>query len=259
MWTDECLSTLRGIENDSSASTPFLLVADSLTSTMPELFLPGLPYQSFDLARGVAWLRAAGVKYYLTHGGIAEQSAGQVSDFILRATSGPWKVWEVRDSTIVEAVTTEPVVLNHADNDTLWRKAGTTYTDVQSPTLLAASGPATWQRVDPGEVPEKAVPAVTVSAVTVNNSSVSFHVDRPGTPVLVRVSYFPNWRAKGALGPFRVSPNFMVVVPQSTDVRLSYQRSSVDWLAVALGLVGVIGVLLLIRRRPIAPAEPSAS
>ena len=34
-----------------------------------------------------------------------------------------------------------------------------------------------------------------------------------GSPVLVKVSYFPNWEASGAEGPYRVTPNLMVVVP----------------------------------------------
>jgi acyl transferase domain-containing protein len=33
---------------------------------------------------------------------------------------------------------------------------------------------------------------------------VSFRVDEVGVPVLVRVSYFPNWSVDGAEGPFRV-------------------------------------------------------
>ena len=43
-----------------------------------------------------------------------------------------------------------------------------------------------------------------------------------GTPVEVRVSYFPNWKASGADGPWRVAPNLMVVVPTSHDVTLTY-------------------------------------
>ena len=52
----------------------------------------------------------------------------------------------------------------------------------------------------------------------------SFHVDQVGVPVLVKVSYFPNWEVDGAEGPYRVAPNFMVVVPTQNDVRLHYGR-----------------------------------
>ena len=80
------------------------------------------------------------------------------------------------------------------------------------------------------------------------DSSVSFHVSRVGTPVLVKVSYFPNWHASGADGPWRVTPNLMVVVPTSHDVTLSYGRSSADdlgQLATLVGLVALVGLFVV--------------
>ena len=83
------------------------------------------------------------------------------------------------------------------------------------------------------------LPEITVSDVEIGEQSVHFHVDRIGVPVLVRVSYFPNWQAHGAEGPYRVAPNFMVVVPTSNDVSLTYERSSLDWFFYALTLCGI--------------------
>ena len=65
-------------------------------------------------------------------------------------------------------------------------------------------------------------------------------------PVLVKVSYFPNWTAHGAEGPYRIAPNMMVVVPTSNDVRLTFDRSRSDLFFYAL--TG-IGILLLIASR----------
>ena len=78
-----------------------------------------------------------------------------------------------------------------------------------------------------------------VSAVTQTDSSLSFHVSRVGTPVLVKVSYFPNWHASGADGPWRVTPNLMVVVPTSHDVTLTYGATAANDLGLAATLVGV--------------------
>jgi len=83
------------------------------------------------------------------------------------------------------------------------------------------------------------LPEIAVTDVAVGEESVSFHVDQIGVPVLVRVSYFPNWQATGADGPYRVAPNFMVVVPTSNDVTLTYERSSLDWFFYALTLGGI--------------------
>ena len=69
----------------------------------------------------------------------------------------------------------------------------------------------------------------TTSPTTQN--SIGFRVDRTGIPVLVKASYFPNWQVDGGAGPYRVAPNFMVVVPDETRVTLSYGWTPVDVLA----------------------------
>jgi len=66
-----------------------------------------------------------------------------------------------------------------------------------------------------------------------------------GTPVLVKVSYFPNWHASGADGPWRVTPNLMVVVPTSHDVTLSYGRSAADNLGQLATLAGLIALVVM--------------
>jgi uncharacterized membrane protein len=129
----------------------------------------------------------------------------------------------------------------------------------------SADGPSTWTRVAIGDrnpvvVPE---PATTVSDVRQSDQSISFHVDRVGTPVEVRVSYFPNWRASGADGPYRVAPNLMVVVPTSNDVTLDYGRSPSDDLGQLITLVSVAAVVAIAvidrRRRKAARARRAAA
>ena len=90
---------------------------------------------------------------------------------------------------------------------------------------------------------------VAISDVELGEQSVSFSVDRVGVPVLVRVSYFPNWKVDGATGPYRVAPNMMVVVPTENDVRLEFSSSNMDRLAYGLTLVGFGTVMVTYRRQ----------
>jgi hypothetical protein len=92
------------------------------------------------------------------------------------------------------------------------------------------------------------MPQVEVSNVDINEQSLSFDVDRTGVPVLVKVSYFPNWDAKGAEGPYRIGPNMMVVVPTSNHVEMTYGRSTSDYVTILLSLVG-IGLCFVWRRK----------
>ena len=84
---------------------------------------------------------------------------------------------------------------------------------------LAESGPDEWERVAVDdwmathEAPATPLDPVTITDITTGEDEITFSVDQVGVPVLVRTSYFPNWKVEGADGPYRVSPNLMVVVP----------------------------------------------
>jgi uncharacterized membrane protein len=88
-----------------------------------------------------------------------------------------------------------------------------------------------------------------VSDVKVEQESVSFSVDRVGVPVLVKVSYFPNWQVKGASRVYRSAPNMMVVVPTEKNVTLSYESSQLDRSSYVITLFGIVMAVFLFRRR----------
>ena len=70
-------------------------------------------------------------------------------------------------------------------------------------------------------------------------------MDRVGTPVEVRISYFPNWQATGAAGPWRVAPNLMVVVPTSHEVTLTYGNVPADYVGQLVAVVSLVAVIAL--------------
>ncbi|MBA2751974.1 MAG: hypothetical protein H0U41_07015, partial [Actinobacteria bacterium] len=81
--------------------------------------------------------------------------------------------------------------------------------------------------------------------IRTDDDSISFDVERPGTPVLVKASHFPNWQASGARGPWRVTPNLMVVIPTSNHVELRYGTTGVESTGWALSLIGLVLVVVL--------------
>jgi hypothetical protein len=118
---------------------------------------------------------------------------------------------------------------------------------------FAANGPSNWARAGSVAAAEKTtprpLPAVTVGPVDERVDSVSFHVSRVGVPVVVKTSYFPNWKAHGARGPWRLAPNLMVVVPTSKDVKLTYGLTTGDRAGRVLTLVGLLGIVALVKVR----------
>jgi hypothetical protein len=90
-----------------------------------------------------------------------------------------------------------------------------------------------------------------VTDVETSDDGISFKVDRVGVPILVRTSYFPSWKVEGAEGPYRSAPNFMVVVPTSNEVKLTYGYTGIELGSYALTAVGLAGLVYLWRSGPV--------
>lgn len=256
-WTDGCIGSMEGLYFESSATTPFHFLNQSELSDAPSSAMRDIPYQGFDLELGVQHLQMLGVRYYMATSERAIAEADEQPDLTPIASSGPWQVYEVAGSDLVVPLENEPAVWADVEPEgRAWLDpAAEWYVDPEQwDTFRAADGPEEWQRIGEGEAAEVVpVDAVEVTEVVETNDSISFRVSEPGTPVLVRTSFFPNWHATGAEGPYRVAPNLMVVVPTEEQVSLDYGYEPVDWIAWLITLAGVVGVVALWRldrRRP---------
>lgn len=85
----------------------------------------------------------------------------------------------------------------------------------------------------------------------VDAQRISFSVDRIGSPVVVRVSWYPAWSAVGAEGPYRLAPNVMIVVPTAEHVELRFRDRTIDRVFQVMSGLGIVGIAFL--RRPRRP------
>ena len=258
-FTDNCISTINGLITHSPTAA-FQYVGESAWSLRQERYVEGLPYDEPDESRGVEYLRELGCRYFLALTPETIEQVRATPGFTELATSGPWVIFAVDNATLVEPLASQPAVFPGSAT-VPWAKAAMAWfkqADPEAPRLVR-SGPATWPRVN--GLPQAAEPRpttdVVVSNVVATDSSISFHVSRPGVPVLVRTSYFPTWKATGASGPFQSAPNWMVVVPTSTDVRLTNPASAVEVVSSIVSLATLAFVLawggwVLVRRRRLA-------
>jgi hypothetical protein len=283
-WTNGCIDSMEGLLFESSATTPYHFINQAELSEGPSEPEVGLPYAQTqgNVAIGVQHLQLLGVKYFLAETPDIEQQANADPALQLVAKTGPWTytynsvlihtTWEiylVKNSPLVTPLSNDPAVLAAVDPaPSGWLNQSLAWYDHPNrwKVELAQGGPSTWPRTTVGDTRPPVRPAATtrVTDVSTTDTTVSFHVSTVGTPVLVKVSYFPNWHANGAHGPWRVTPNLMVVVPTSHDVTLSYGRSSADDLGDFLTIAGVVALAALIlvpwlRRRARRSTSPSFS
>ncbi|HEX5614863.1 MAG TPA: hypothetical protein VFZ83_06870, partial [Acidimicrobiia bacterium] len=249
----------------------------------------GLSYGSieeFDL--GVRHLQMLGVRYFLTQSPEAAARADAHDDLEFVAESpdldgqlpNGWRIYEVQDAPLVEGLAFEPVVASTEsgtqsecfgapppgkDPDlSAWECAAapwwrnlrphsntTQFSALDRP--FTDDGPDSWARIDIADYADQRferLDEVDVSDIVEEPDRISFRVSEPGVPVLVKASYFPNWEVSGAEGPYRIAPNFMVVVPTEREVTLTYGLTSADWLGRLLFLGGLVGLGLLVARKP---------
>jgi hypothetical protein len=112
---------------------------------------------------------------------------------------------------------------------------------------VVADGPEDWPRVRTlSQRPETplAVPDDAVSDIEVDHHRIAFDTTAVGVPHLVKVSYFPNWAATGAEGPYRAAPSLMVVVPTEEHVEISFVNTWPETLGWVLTLVGVTALVV---------------
>ena len=278
-WTKGCIGSTEGLYFEAAGTTPYHFITAAALSKQSSNPVRELRYDNLDMAKGVTYMRLLGIRYYMAYTPEAVAKADEQAELEKVSTSGPWHIYEITDTVTVEPLSVQPVVINERPGDQRerWLEIGSSYFQHSNEwgALPVADGPKSWQRIDveadttrrvgeegaPGREVDIVVPTATdainpvvidpvvVSEVNVEDESVSFTVDRVGVPVLVKVSYFPNWTVSGASGVYRAAPNMMVVVPTSKNVTLSYEPSGLDNSAYLLTLIGIVMVYFMFRRR----------
>ncbi len=264
-WTNNCVGSMEGLLMESSPTTPYHYLDQSELSAAPSDPQVGLSYGPVDVSLGVGHLQMLGVKYFVAFSPeiLAEARSDPDLQLITKTRDWPapgvqWWIFLVRDSPIVQALSYTPNVVAGIASQYQWLEQNETWwlnPDLQH-VYAAMSGPASWPRASIITKMTKSapLPSVVVSHVRVGLQSIAFHVSRVGVPMLVKISYYPRWHATGASGPYRVSPNLMVVVPTAKDVSLAYGSTPAITLGSVVSDVTVIAglalfVVVLKRRR----------
>lgn len=242
-WTGH--PVMEGIYYESSITTPFHFVMASELAHQPSNPIPSLPYEELDMERGLQHMRLFDISYFLTVSEQARQAAAQTPGLRRLTDVDRFSLFAIDPPGHVVVPEYEPVVLSAGD----WIDENLEWfahlDGLQVP--LVREGPDDWQRIPAFTSP---LPRRPVSGggrslpADVGHDEITFTTDAIGEPHWVKTSYFPNWRAEGALGPYLASPSMMMVVPTQPDVRLSYGRTWAEW----AGLAATLSALLLVAR-----------
>ncbi len=266
-WTNNCVDSMEGLLFESSATTPYHFLDQAELSQSPSNPMVGLPYGSLNVSLGVRHLQMLGVKYYLAFSPavIAQAKLDPQLTLIASTKKWPapgdqWRVYLIKHSPMVVGLRSLPNIVANTASRVGWLDANTTWwlnTKLWG-TVAATTGPSNWPSALSVNtmVDTPTLPKVKVTKTVVGLQTISFHVNKVGVPVLVKISYFPRWHVTGATGPYRVSPNFMVVVPTSKDVSMIYGSTPMltvgNLISDATTVAGFIVLVMYVRRRRIS-------
>jgi hypothetical protein len=270
-YTNGCIASMEGLLFESASSTPWHFINQAELSLGPsEAMVPsttGIQYGGLNVPLGIQHLQLLGVKYFMASSPAVQDQAAADPSLSLVATTGPWntpyqgstvittwKIYLVHDAPVVAPLTERPDVITgvKASQSSWLPQAQRWYANpAQWSQQIVAGGEPGWTKAPGGVAPpaHQVLSAVKVSHIRTTDDSVSFHVDRTGVPVLVRMSYFPAWHASGADGPWRAEPNLMVVVPTSHDVTLHYGATRIGELGLLCTALAIVVLAVLVRRR----------
>jgi len=226
--------TMEGLLIESSLNGPFHFINQAETSQTATQAVPGVQYPGFDFPTGLRHLRMFGVRWYVAYTNQAK-GAARKAHLPVVATSGRFTIYEVGDGHLVEVPSYKPVLFDDPDwrdnaltwyRNASWLDTPLAFASKRDPAARAAFA-------DPGRLPVTALPRQALARPgtipsTMTDQAIDFTTDRIGEPHVVKVSYFPNWHAEGAKGPWLLSPGLMVVVPTQAHVRLVYRDTSVE-------------------------------
>jgi hypothetical protein len=264
-WTEGTHGSMEGLFFESSITTPFHFINHSEMSYQPSNPIPGLTYHTFDMERGLLHMDTYGVDYYVSFTPEAAEKANGIAGFELIATTEPFNIFRLPETELVEPLTHLPAVYPAPERGVFASLIGSeTVTDSEGQPLksfhdmalewyedidemhrvVTADGPDTWPRIEAiGERPDTALQSQgEVSDIVVEDHRISFTTTAVGVPHVVKVSYFPNWSATGADGPWRATPSLMVVVPTENEVVLEFRDTWAESGGKVLSVIGILGL-----------------
>jgi hypothetical protein len=275
-WTEGTHQSMEGLYFESSITTPFHFINHSEMSAKPSNPIPGLRYHTFDMARGLKHMDVYGVSYYVSFTEEAASKAAATEGFTEVAVTGPFHIFKLPETRLVEVADHLPAVYEVPERGFIASLIGSEtvkgedgqplpsfhdmaldwYEDVDDmDRIVVAGGPEEWPRIEHlDERPDVAldVPQDAIHDLVVDEHRISFTTSAVGMPHIIKVSYFPNWTATGAEGPWRATPSLMVVVPTQREVVIEFEDTWAETggkILTVLGIAGLVAFGYVLRRR----------
>lgn len=244
-------STLEGVYIQASLCAPFIFYLQSEISQKSSMPIPDYNYSRFNLKRGIEHLRLFNVRDLIISEPASKEAFTESPEFRLRHRSGPYEVYEflANPGRYVVPVKYKPVLVPTKDWRRLsyrWFRLG----DLSVPLVFKDEVDEKdslrfhiVEKPDVRRLPRELVEASTPLTEVIGEEEILIEGAIRGRPLLIKVSYHPNWKVEGADRVYLASPAFMLIYPDSSSVRLFYGRTWPDYAGISLTTIALLFLL----------------
>jgi TolA-binding protein len=242
-------ATLEGLYLQASLSAPFVFYLQSEVSAAKSAPFPQYTCSTMDFERALPHLRLFNVGDLILRSDSAKGAIRAAKGYRLKKTVGDYELWEVTANSgrYVEPLAFEPVLFpaDHWKTDSYRWFMNEKLVDVH-PVFDGDEGAGPGKRFKARSSDLASLPRIPLDTTncrikeTIGNDEIRIETNWVGKPLLVKVSYHPNWQVEGADRIYLVAPSFMLIYPNQTTVRLHYGRGWPDRAGAALTILGLI-------------------
>lgn len=256
MFTDH--ESVEGLYFDSSITTPYHFVTISGLAERPSNPVGGLSYINGNFDKGVRYMKQLGVDYFITYTDSIFNKAIDSTELEFLFESSPFNVFKLNSSK-VDLITSElinfsqPSLYERISNSVFKNPFEESFFTLSMQEFQKEENIRVIDKLSLGEIENKLSTdqvQVIITDFKINNNQLTFSTNQPGKLHLIKVSYFPNWTIEDGDGPYRITPSFMAVVPNSNDVKLTFETTNLErFLSIFSYLCLIISTLLIIYRK----------
>ncbi|MBW1775084.1 MAG: tetratricopeptide repeat protein, partial [Deltaproteobacteria bacterium] len=247
-------ATLEGLYMQASISSPFVFYIQSEISEQKSTPFHQYSYTDMDFDRARAHLEMFNVGELILRGPEAKAAIRSSSGYHLRETFGDYEIWQLdaQSGRYVVPLKNEPVLYVTRDWKTDSFRWFINPGDRPRVHLVFTQNPTSSEKKHFKTVSTslKNVPEIPIDTdecrvkETIGNDEILIETNWINKPLLVKMSFHPNWRVDGADGIYLVSPSFMMVFPKEKRVRLYYSKGMPEHAGRVLTGIGLLILML---------------